>query len=459
MEAESPGDTPDAMDTSVTQERSRKRNAEPINQNTTTKRVITSSDNETASTENVYTHPSLTILDRTYGPNDLGPFIVHITRIEPDPAAGLSLRPIKIGLLLTKNNIENIVRDGVKSVGRNRVSIEFKRGEDANTFLQHKCLNGCKLKASIPAFNVTRMGLVRGVPKEWSMVELVESLELPENCGKVLKARRLNRKIINEGTPSWVPTQSVVLTFSGQVLPKHIYAYYTLMVVEKYLLPTIQCHSCCRFGHVKLQCRSKPRCFKCGQEHFGESCQLTENALSCVLCTGKHQATYKDCPEHQRQRNIKIMMSENNISYIEAANIVPPVRKAYSYADISATMFAPVQEIPLNRPPVLNPSKSYRKTTFSSPRPRPPPSKGFNKQAHSAIVNPPSFSSPNGSALHNQIKFSTEDLIEIVTTLINNCVLKPHTNIPNNVAQKIEKFTSHFNVHNGSDSPMEQQEC
>ncbi|XP_052745438.1 uncharacterized protein LOC128199516 [Bicyclus anynana] len=290
MGAESPGDTPDAMDTSVTQERSRKRNAEPINQNTTTKRVITSSEN----------------LDRTYGPNDLGPFIVHITRIEPDPAAGLSLRPIKIGLLLTKNNIENIVRDGVKSVGRNRVSIEFKRGEDANTFLQHKCLNGCKLKASIPAFNVTRMSLVRGVPKEWSMVELVESLELPENCGKVLKARRLNRKIINEGTPSWVPTQSVVLTFSRQVLPKHIYAYYTSMVVEKYLLPTIQCHSCCRFGHVKLQCRSKPRCFKCGQEHFGESCQLTGNALSCILCTGKHQATYKDCPEHQCQRNINI---------------------------------------------------------------------------------------------------------------------------------------------------------
>lgn len=292
MEVDSPGDPmdPTGPDPSQTNEWPKKRPAEPVIQ--PTKRADTDlSQSSMDSVQNIYTHPSLTILDRTYGPNDVGPFIVHITRVEPDPAAGLTLRPIKIGLLLTKNNISNIVRDGVKAVGRNRIAIEFKTSGDANAFLQHPCLSQNKLNASIPTYQVTRMGLIRGVPREWSMTELVEALELPDNCGVVLKARRLNRKVITEGIPSWVPTQSVVITLRGQVLPKHVYAYYTSLPVEKYLLPTIQCHNCCRFGHTKNICRSKPRCFRCGKDHTGDSCQAE---ILCILCEGKHLATLKD---------------------------------------------------------------------------------------------------------------------------------------------------------------------
>lgn len=36
------------------------------------------------------------------------------------------------------------------------------------------------------------------------MDKLVESLELPSGCGKVVKARRLNRKNVSEGSITWI---------------------------------------------------------------------------------------------------------------------------------------------------------------------------------------------------------------------------------------------------------------
>ncbi|CAH2238588.1 jg23693 [Pararge aegeria aegeria] len=197
----------------------------------------------------IYIHPSLEVASKKYLDTDSGPFVVYVSREVTDPSAGSSIRAIKFGQFLYKNKIKSIVNDGVKSVGRNKMSVEFKCGD-------------AEFKGYIPTFNITRMGLVRGVPVEWHLDEFVESLDLPSGCGEVLKARRLNRKQITEGIVTWVPTQSVVVTFRGQVLPNKIYSYHTSLPVETYYFPSIQCVNCCRFGHTKIQCRSKPRCYK-----------------------------------------------------------------------------------------------------------------------------------------------------------------------------------------------------
>lgn len=98
------------------------------------------------------------------------------------------------------------------------------------------------------------MEIARGVPSEWSEEDIQENISLPIDCGLILKVRRLNRKIITNGGPQLKPTESVLLTFYGQVLPKRIFLYYTALHVETYIFPTIQCYKCCRFGHVKVNC-------------------------------------------------------------------------------------------------------------------------------------------------------------------------------------------------------------
>lgn len=115
----------------------------------------------------------------------------------------------------------------MKNVGRNKISVEFKNAQAANSFIINPTLTLSKYKALIPTFNITRTSLVRGIPCEWFLEDFVESLELPSGCGEVLKARRLNRKLVFDGNVSWVPTQSIVLTFRGQFLPEKIYSFHT----------------------------------------------------------------------------------------------------------------------------------------------------------------------------------------------------------------------------------------
>ncbi|CAH2089500.1 unnamed protein product [Euphydryas editha] len=70
---------------------------------------------------------------------------------------------------------------------------------------------------SLTTYNITRMGLVKGVPVDWSMQELVSVSGASFLLWSVIKARRLNRNTSNEGTVTWVATQSVVLKFRGQI--------------------------------------------------------------------------------------------------------------------------------------------------------------------------------------------------------------------------------------------------
>ncbi|VVC98687.1 unnamed protein product [Leptidea sinapis] len=155
-----------------------------------------------ASVQTMCTHPSFAEGPKGYSRDDKGRSRTHLQA---------SIRALKFGLFLHQNKFTHIVKDGVKSVGRNRVSVEFSNAQAANDFLSNQILTLTKYKAAIPIFNITRMGLVRGVPIDWSVEDFVESLELPIGCGEVLKARRLNRKNIIKGITEWVPTQSTII--------------------------------------------------------------------------------------------------------------------------------------------------------------------------------------------------------------------------------------------------------
>ncbi|KAF0763514.1 Uncharacterized protein FWK35_00034534 [Aphis craccivora] len=56
-----------------------------------------------------------------------------------------------------------------------------------------------------------------------------------------------------------------------------------------------QCHHCQKYGHTRNYCYRKPRCVKCGAEHFTDNCtkQLEEPA-KCANCGGNHTANYKE---------------------------------------------------------------------------------------------------------------------------------------------------------------------
>ena len=443
MDAEHPPDPPDpGGGICDLQSSSRKRQGDdtPAQNENLIKKTIINPATATPSIQNLYIHPSLSESPKSYLDTDKGPFIVYVSRETPDPAAGTAIKAIKFGQFLHINKISNITSDGVKNVGRNKISVEFSTATAANSFLSNPILSLCKYVAVIPTFNITRMGIVRDVPVDFSLDEFVGSLEFPSGGVQVMKVRRLNRKCVSEGVTTWVPTQSVVVTFRGQMLPERVFSYHSSLPVEPYKYPTIQCLNCCRFGHIKSQCRSKPRCYKCSESHNGDACDTSRENSLCLYCESKHFATDKDCPEFARQQSIKITMSQECISYIEASARFPPVRRSYAdmAKEISSRPALPLS--PISTAPVT-PYKSYRKTVFQSPRPRAPLAKGYNRQAHQALTANCPSSLPNGCALNQGVDSPIESrkdlLVALTETLVSIFQTADELPIPSNVAKNL----------------------
>lgn len=131
---------------------------------------------------------------------------------------------------LCKHNIQGIVNDGVKRVGRNRFSVEFNSAAQTNNFLVHPSLTSADYSAVIPSFHVSRMGIIRDISPEWAMQEIIENVTVPLGFDRAIKARRLSRKSFTENnTPIWIPTRSVVLTFSGRCLPPNACFAFTIV--------------------------------------------------------------------------------------------------------------------------------------------------------------------------------------------------------------------------------------
>lgn len=386
-----------------------------------------------------------------YTANDIAPYVVHVQRDSTD--AGATFHPISFGNFLKKNNIQNICNGSIKKIGRNRITVAFTSYMAANSFITNNKLVDFKLKAFIPSYNITRMGLVRGVPADWDLDEIKENISVPVGCGEIIKTRRLNYKVMVDGSPTWKPSQTVVLTFDGQVLPKRVFMCYNSLPVELYTYPTIQCYNCCRYGHTKNQCRSKPRCYKCGFSHTGSSCDVEEDSASCCMCSGYHYATNKTCPEFERQKQIKTYMAQNCVSYVEAAKLHPPVHRPYA----SVVSQPSHQSVAHDDQPITTamtthtPTTSYRKTVLLKPRALPRFSRGYDRAAHQEILgdynNEKSLG--NGSVLKSSDNDEMQSsILEIITALIK--LLTSSNFSPSHVAPLLDIISSINKNNNGS---------
>lgn len=418
-----------------------------------------------SATPNLNKAPTMSIPEpigrKSYAKTDAAPYVVHVQKIQAAPNDGTTIHPMSFGRFLKKTSFRSIINGSVKRIGRNKISVSFSDSNDANNFINHTDLVSNQYKAFIPTFNVTRMGLVRGVPAEWSLDEVKENISVPVGCGEVLKIRRLNFKTFIDGSPTWKPSQTVVLTFDGQVLPKRIFICYNALTVDLYIFPTIQCYNCCRYGHTKLNCRSKPCCYKCGQDHSGESCDVTQENASCCLCTGYHFAINKSCPEYNRQTQIKTYMAQNCVSYAEAFKLHPPISK--SYADVLSSSPVKTNNVNLNIPQHLSanrpfPSTSYKKTVFSKPKSPPIITKGYDKLAHNALIKEYAIPTPrDGCAINNNLSHPNMQLHNDFVTAFMNLLNQFNIVLPSNAAPVTQNSFAN-QTHNGSSNPMELQE-
>lgn len=401
-----------------------------------------------------------------YVNSDAGPFVVHVQKIEQSPSAGTTLHPVTFGRFLfgRAREFQGIVDGSIKSIGRNRIALTFHSVNSANSFMESSSLTNNGYRAFVPSYNVTRLGLVRGIPTDMSPEDIIKEVRVPQDCGPVIKVRRLNFKLMLDGKVTWKPSQTCVLTFDGQVFPSRVYLCYNAFQVERYTLPTIQCFQCCRYGHTKIQCRSKPACYKCSQAHAGETCNIETENIKCIWCRGKHFATNKACPEMARQVAIKAAMTQNYSSYAEAAKLHPPSKLSFAEV-VSSPVDMTSPALPSQFPGSFKNVNVEPAHVHYKKKPKPagssaPSSVGYDRLAHSNIIRGDfSESAPNGCALNNPekpldtptVQSIISDLLKLLnllSTLLNSSP-QPHSS-PSNAAFNLNSLISL--LHNGSQS-------
>ncbi|KYN02861.1 hypothetical protein ALC62_06311, partial [Cyphomyrmex costatus] len=172
------------------------------------------------------------------------------------------------------------------SAGRNKVSVALNNHDKANSILRLDSLKANNLRASIPAFRVMRTGVAKNI-----------SLDITEE--NILKDFSSQAKILS------------VKRLQHQLLPRSL----TYMHVSFPIIPYIP-----RFGHISSDCKSTPRCTRCGQGKHNnqEDCPRVHLPPQCVNCNQDHFPSSSKCPLYLKHKQVYQLAADKNISYMEA---------------------------------------------------------------------------------------------------------------------------------------------
>nr|XP_034192359.1 uncharacterized protein LOC117609791 [Osmia lignaria] len=137
------------------------------------------------------------------------------------------------------------------------------------------------LEAFVPRHSVERKGLLKGFSLEYPIEDLLDLAVTP--C-KIIQAKRMDRRQVDSTTKevSWVPSETVLITFEGSTLPTKIQLYGLL---NKNIEPDIErvrtCKNCGKFGHSQTRYRSLPECLNCSTVKAGYM-QQTLGPRRCI---------------------------------------------------------------------------------------------------------------------------------------------------------------------------------
>ncbi|KAF9790148.1 hypothetical protein SFRURICE_020886 [Spodoptera frugiperda] len=216
-------------------------------------------------------------------------------------------KPIAMAKLLSSENMKNILR--IKYKSSFKAMIQFKIIEDAEKLLNCQKIKDMGLRCQLTQEMTTCYGIVKGIDLELNEDEIKNILKSNTEVLSIKRLQRLN----SEG--KWIDCESIRISFKGDVLPQYVYAYDCRFIVEAYTFPVTQCSGCWKFGHLIKYCPAKKICCpKCGGNH--DNCSLEE--YKCLNCKGDHFVLDRKCPMYIKEKTIRKIMSEEQITYRNA---------------------------------------------------------------------------------------------------------------------------------------------
>jgi len=235
---------------------------------------------------------------------------VHVHSVENDPIK--LLHPLLISRTLSRIAYSDIKE--IRKIGKGKVLAEMTTAKAANDLTNNPKLEQEGLKVFVPTYRTIRTGIVKDIPQLMDDADLLKFFDAP--C-KVVEVRRLNRRIRINGKVKYVPSRTVCLKFAGQLLPKNISSFETIMrfipLSPKFRLVFLV------LG-LATSCKGKSRCLFCGSDAHDSNvlCVNKNNAPCCINCQGDHFATSHTCPVISKHKLVLSLAATENIPTIEA---------------------------------------------------------------------------------------------------------------------------------------------
>lgn len=143
-------------------------------------------------------------------------------------------------------------------------------------------------------------GVIRGIPLDASMEEVVEIINL-DNSIKTTHAFRLKRR--NTQTSIWEDSQSVYVELKCRDFPDKILIWRTVIYMSLYILSVRLCYKCGKIGHIFKNCVAEERCFNCSDSHEASK-KTPYKEKKCINFGESHFTKDKSCPVYKRHVNI-----------------------------------------------------------------------------------------------------------------------------------------------------------
>uniref|UniRef100_A0A8D9F1D8 CCHC-type domain-containing protein n=1 Tax=Cacopsylla melanoneura TaxID=428564 RepID=A0A8D9F1D8_9HEMI len=241
------------------------------------------------------------------------------------------LSKFKVGQFVSSVLLDEVL--DFQRLSRSKILLSCKSAKSANEIIT-KIPSDASFKAYIPAAYLFKYGILRDVDTDFSNEDILNNIDAKNF--HVVAIQRLNRRIMVDNAPKYIPSTTVKILFEGQFLPSFVYLFHVKGEIEAYMQPVIQCFKCFRYGHVNSRCKSSvQKCRNCAST-ISDSIDkhgCANSSPCCINCNAAHSATNKDqCPEYTRQCQIKRIMLAQPVCFQEASLFYPknPSSKSFS---------------------------------------------------------------------------------------------------------------------------------
>ncbi|XP_076251540.1 uncharacterized protein LOC143190856 [Rhynchophorus ferrugineus] len=127
------------------------------------------------------------------------------------------------------------------------------------------------------------------------------------------------KRIVSRENGNNIETNSFILTFRKDRIPDSIKAGYLSLRVRQYILNSMKCYQCQRFGHVSINCTYAPTCSSSGKNEHGENeCSPPPH---CVNYGQKHSPRRRECLVYKEKFSIQRIKVQEKISYFMTRNL------------------------------------------------------------------------------------------------------------------------------------------